>query len=158
MSTRWLTPPPLPRTVRRRTQCGAPLPHAGPHPPTPLVPPPPQAADRLLLITDAAPLASRAPAAAAGAFGEIGGAGGGGAADAAAGGAANDLSVLHVPLPAHYCAANWPAVHAAASAHGGDVAVSGRRGLAVYSRHAERWRLFGDVTQVRRIAARARAD
>lgn len=60
---------------------------------------------------------------------------------------AKDLFTLHVPLPASYCTANWPIVHAAMSVTG-DVAVSGRRGLAVYSQRGGRWKLFGDVSQV----------
>ncbi|KAI8463229.1 MAG: hypothetical protein J3K34DRAFT_462531 [Monoraphidium minutum] len=115
-----------------------------------------QGADRILLITDTAPLAGRALASGAAAFGPAGAGGdSAAAAAAAAGGAANDLSVLHVPLPAGYAAANWPLVHAAASADGGDVAVSGRRGLAVFSVAAGRWRLFGDVSHERRVAAAA---
>ncbi len=101
-----------------------------------------QAADRLLLISESASMSRPLWRDAAS------GADASAAAVAAGGGAANDLAVTHAPLPASYCAANWPLVHAAASPSGGDVAVSGRRGLAVYSRHAERWRLFGDVSQV----------
>jgi hypothetical protein len=115
-------------------------------------------ADRLLLIADAAPAAAARPLwAREDDFGGPGGPGGSGAPGGGGGGGAgdggNDLAVLHVPLPAGYVAANWPLVHAAVSPGGGDVAVSGRRGLAVYSRRGERWRLFGDVSQERRVAA-----
>jgi hypothetical protein len=64
---------------------------------------------------------------------------------------ANDLAVHHVLLPTAYLASNWPLSHAAVSANGLDIAVAGRQGLALYSRQAERWRLFGDVSQERRV-------
>ncbi|KIY91851.1 hypothetical protein MNEG_16112, partial [Monoraphidium neglectum] len=116
-----------------------------------------QAADRLLLISEAQPLSRplwqpSGPAAFRASMAGADEPGGSGAGGAGGGGAANDLSAFHVPLPAGYVAAGWPLVHAAASASGADVAVSGRRGLAVYGRHAERWRLFGDVTQERRVS------
>ncbi len=40
--------------------------------------------------------------------------------------------------PGQYLAANWPIAHAAVSANGANLAVAGRRGLAVYSRLSER--------------------
>ncbi len=64
---------------------------------------------------------------------------------------ANDLAVHHVLLPTTYLASNWPLTHAAVSANGLDIAVAGRQGLALYSRQTERWRLFGDVSQERRV-------
>jgi hypothetical protein len=104
----------------------------------------------------------------------------------------SDLSVAHVPLPHSYISTNWPVTHAAVSGSGMDMAVAGRRGLALYSRASDRcareldpllmnlhssvdlwwtwgpigecpsltpwlprWRLFGDVSQERRIACRA---
>ncbi|GBF93019.1 hypothetical protein Rsub_05630 [Raphidocelis subcapitata] len=108
-----------------------------------------QAADRLLLISNAAPR-NRAHDGS-----DVAGPGSGAASGPGAGEGegANDLAAVHVPLPASYLAANWPLVHAAASPSGGDVAVSGRRGLAVYSRRTERWRLFGNVSQERRVSA-----
>lgn len=42
-------------------------------------------------------------------------------------------------------------MHAAISQDRQDIAVAGTRGLAVYSRRARRWRLFGDATQERSI-------
>lgn len=42
-------------------------------------------------------------------------------------------------------------MHAAISKDRQDIAVAGTRGLAVYSRRARRWRLFGDATQERLI-------
>jgi hypothetical protein len=47
-----------------------------------------------------------------------------------------------------------PQVHAALSQDCADVAVAGSRGLAVYSRRARRWRLFGDATQERSLRVR----
>lgn len=45
-------------------------------------------------------------------------------------------------------------MHAAISQDRADVAVAGTRGLAVYSRRARRWRLFGDATQERGLRVR----
>jgi hypothetical protein len=57
-----------------------------------------------------------------------------------------------VQADARYLAGgNWPVRHAAVSADGGQLAVAGRRGLAVYSAGRGQWRLFGDVTQERRV-------
>ena len=42
-------------------------------------------------------------------------------------------------------------MHAAISQDRQEIAVAGTRGLAVYSRRARRWRLFGDATQERLI-------
>lgn len=58
-----------------------------------------------------------------------------------------DLIVQHLKPPPAYVAANWPLQHAALSSDGIDLAVAGRRGLALYSRRSARWRLFGDVSQ-----------
>ncbi|KAI8472364.1 MAG: RIC1-domain-containing protein [Monoraphidium minutum] len=112
-----------------------------------------QAADRLLLISEAAPLSrplwhATSDALRTSIAGPEDAAAAAAAAAGGGGGAGSDLGVVHVPLPAGYAAANWPLVHAAASAAGGDVAVSGRRGLALYCRRAERWRLFGDERRV----------
>ncbi len=63
----------------------------------------------------------------------------------------SDLTVHHVQLPVSYLNSNWPLTHAAVSSNGMDIAVAGRQGLALYSRQSERWRLFGDVSQERRI-------
>ena len=61
----------------------------------------------------------------------------------------SDLDIRHLKPPASYVAANWPLVHAALSPDGVDIAVAGRRGLALYSRRSARWRLFGDVSHER---------
>ncbi|KAL4420208.1 hypothetical protein ABPG77_011424, partial [Micractinium sp. CCAP 211/92] len=103
-----------------------------------------QAADRILLITEArqAPNpALRLPTAAAASGGEQ--------SDAEAAGARPDLVLQHVKLPQHYIDAAYPLLHAAISQDRADVAVAGTRGLAIYSRRARRWRLFGDATQER---------
>jgi len=116
-----------------------------------------QADDRLLLITEGNEAAGGAAAGlAAGArrgAAESGGGGGGRAPPQAA-----DLGVVHLRLPAQYLAANWPLSHAALSADGMDIAVSGRHGLALYSRRSARWRLFGDVSQEREIAVHVRPE
>jgi len=62
-----------------------------------------------------------------------------------------DLSVHHLKPPAAYVAANWPLQHAALSPDGVDVAVAGKRGLALYSRRSARWRLFGDVSHEKEL-------
>ena len=54
--------------------------------------------------------------------------------------------------PHQYIAANWPLQHAALSSDGVDIAVAGRRGLALFSRRSARWRLFGDVSQEKGLA------
>ena len=68
------------------------------------------------------------------------------------GGLGNDLVVCHIALPFHYINTNWPLMHTAISPNGMDVAVAGRRGLALYSRAADKWRLFGDVSQERQVS------
>jgi RAB6A-GEF complex partner protein 1 len=60
--------------------------------------------------------------------------------------------VHHLRPPAAYLAANWPLRHAALSADGGDLAVAGRHGLALFARRSGRWRLFGDISQERSLA------
>ncbi|KAF5828401.1 hypothetical protein DUNSADRAFT_17671 [Dunaliella salina] len=66
----------------------------------------------------------------------------------------SDLLTSHMMLPQQYIASNWPVVHVAVSSSGIDMAVAGQRGLALYSRLTDRWRLFGDVSQERRISCR----
>ncbi|KAL4448516.1 hypothetical protein ABPG75_005735 [Micractinium tetrahymenae] len=105
-----------------------------------------QAADRILLITEARQTANpalRLPAAAAAASREQ--------SEAEAAGARPDLVLQHVKLPQQYIDAAYPLLHAAISQDRADVAVAGTRGLAVYSRRARRWRLFGDATQERSL-------
>jgi hypothetical protein len=101
-----------------------------------------QASDRLLLITEA--LSSTGPAS------FLASGMGGSDPSEAAGGSSSDLHVHHVLLPAAYLAANWPLQHVAVSPCGGDIAAAGLRGLVVYNRKQERWRMFGEVMQVRR--------
>jgi hypothetical protein len=73
---------------------------------------------------------------------------GGSDAQEAAGGSTSDLHVHHVLLPAAYLAANWPLRYVAISPCGSDIAAAGARGLVVYNRKQERWRMFGEVLQV----------
>ncbi|KAG1677057.1 hypothetical protein FOA52_001227 [Chlamydomonas sp. UWO 241] len=81
--------------------------------------------------------------------------GGGGADEAPT--ANNLLTISHVPLPLSYLTPNWPLVRAAVSPNGMDVAVAAQRGLALYSRASNRWRLFGDVSQERQVSCQALA-
>lgn len=99
-----------------------------------------QAADRLLLITEA--LTSTGPSSFLAA-----GMGGSDPQDAA-GSSTSDLHVHHVLLPAAYLAANWPLRYVAISPCGSDITAAGARGLVVYNRKQERWRMFGEVLQV----------
>ena len=64
----------------------------------------------------------------------------------------SDLKVHHLKPPSSYVAANWPLQNAALSPDGVDIAVAGRRGLALYSRRSSHWRLFGDVSQEKELA------
>ncbi|KAL1129706.1 hypothetical protein AAG570_012650 [Ranatra chinensis] len=52
-----------------------------------------------------------------------------------------------VPLPSAYSATNWPIRYTAIDNDGGRLAVAGRAGLAHYSLHTHRWKLFGNETQ-----------
>jgi hypothetical protein len=101
-----------------------------------------QAADRLLLVTEA--LTGSGPGSS---FAAAGSMAGHDPNDSAAG-SGSDLHVHHVPLPAAYLAANWPLQHVAVSGCGADIAAAGRQGLALFNRRQEKWRLFGDVSQV----------
>ncbi|CAN0154384.1 unnamed protein product, partial [Hapterophycus canaliculatus] len=53
-------------------------------------------------------------------------------------------------LPVHpgYLSSNAPLRHVSTSRAGTYVAVAGSKGLAVYSRPTNRWRLFGNIEQV----------
>jgi hypothetical protein len=121
------------------------------------------AADRLLLIEDAAGGASAAASGVGGAGAAAGllavsaadDDGRGGGDDAGGGGP--ELALRHAPLPPAYLDAAWPLRLAAASPDGADVAAAGARGLAVFSRAARRWRLFGDALQERALRVRALA-
>jgi hypothetical protein len=67
-------------------------------------------------------------------------------------------SAFPFPLsPAAFLLLPHPQLHSAISQDGADVAVAGTRGLAVYSRRARRWRLFGDATQERSLRVGAAA-
>ena len=107
-----------------------------------------QAHDRLLLITEATPATSGNSSLITAALAGLDPAE---AAAAAAG--SSDLALHHVPLPAAYVNANWPLSYAAISRSGLDIAAACRRGLALYNRKSERWRLFGDISQERRVRA-----
>jgi hypothetical protein len=50
-----------------------------------------------------------------------------------------------------YIADNWPVLHVAASDDGADIAVAGRKGVALYNLRSRRWRVFGDVSQERAV-------
>eukprot|EP00775_Hariotina_reticulata_P009131 gene9131-9299_t len=89
-----------------------------------------QAADRLLLVTEA--LTSSGP----GSFLAAGWSSND-PSDAAAG-SGSDLKVHHVLLPAVYTAANWPLQHVAISSCGHDIAAAGKQGLVVYNRQQEK--------------------
>lgn len=47
--------------------------------------------------------------------------------------------MTHVQLPHLYITSNWPLQHVALSESGADIAVAGRRGLALYNRPTEKW-------------------
>lgn len=61
------------------------------------------------------------------------------------------LGVQHIRVPQQYVVARYPLTHASISPDGLDIAVAGTRGLGLYSRRSNRWRLFGDVSQEREI-------
>ena len=61
------------------------------------------------------------------------------------------LRVHHIRVPQQYIVARYPLTHASISPDGMDIAVAGTRGLGLYSRRSNRWRLFGDVSQEREI-------
>ena len=61
------------------------------------------------------------------------------------------LGVHHIRVPQQYIVARYPLTHASISPDGMDIAVAGTRGLGLYSRRSNRWRLFGDVSQEREI-------
>lgn len=58
------------------------------------------------------------------------------------------LPPLHCQVHPGYLASNAPLRHVSTSRAGTYVAVAGSRGLAVYSRPTNRWRLFGNIEQV----------
>lgn len=68
----------------------------------------------------------------------------------------SDLTVHHLKPPSSYVAANWPLQNAAMSPDGVDIAVAGRRGLALFSRRSSRWRLFGDISHEKELAVHVR--
>ncbi|PSC67405.1 Quino amine beta chain-like RIC1-like guanyl-nucleotide exchange factor [Micractinium conductrix] len=108
-----------------------------------------QAADRLLLVTEARQAVNpelRLPATP-----------GSEASEAEAAGVRPDLVLQHVKLPQQYVDTAYPLLHAAISQDRADVAVAGTQGLAVYSRRARRWRLFGDATQERSLTVQSLA-
>ncbi|GMH38535.1 hypothetical protein BSKO_06419 [Bryopsis sp. KO-2023] len=62
-----------------------------------------------------------------------------------------DLVVRHILVPQHYILENWPIQLVSMSPDGGDIAVAGQQGMAMFSRRSERWRLFGDVGQEKAV-------
>ncbi|XP_030375352.1 guanine nucleotide exchange factor subunit Rich isoform X2 [Scaptodrosophila lebanonensis] len=54
-------------------------------------------------------------------------------------------TLLQIPL--NYAATNWPIRYAAIDALGLHLAVAGRTGLAHYSIHSKKWKLFGNESQ-----------
>ena len=61
------------------------------------------------------------------------------------------LGVHHIRVPQQYIMTRYPLTHASISPDGMDIAVAGTRGLGLYSRRSNRWRLFGDVSQEKEI-------
>lgn len=89
--------------------------------------------DRLLLINEPASLSNSASPSCMHPAASMDGGGFAGNAEAAeASSSGVDLIVQHVPVPQQYISLNWPIRHAAVSASGQDIAVSGARGLAIY--------------------------
>lgn len=65
----------------------------------------------------------------------------------------SDLLVRHILAPQDYILDNWPLRLIAVSNDSGDIAVAGEKGLALFSRRNEKWKLFGDISQERAIRA-----
>lgn len=73
--------------------------------------------------------------------------------DAAAGDQSqSNLGLRHILLPQSYIADNWPVMLTSKSPDGADIAVAGKRGLAIFSRRSEKWKLFGDLAQERAVS------
>lgn len=63
----------------------------------------------------------------------------------------SDLAVRHILAPQNYLIENWPIAVTSVSPDSSDIAVAGSRGLALFSRRSEKWKLFGDVAQERAV-------
>ncbi|KAK9831279.1 hypothetical protein WJX74_010194 [Apatococcus lobatus] len=107
-----------------------------------------QAADRLLMITEASASAAQRDMAGSTSFAQLNG------PPEPSNAATSDLTVHHLRVPQQYISANYPIAHAAMSPDGVDIAVAGSKGLALYSRRSLKWRLFGDVSQERAFSVR----
>jgi len=66
-----------------------------------------------------------------------------------------NLQVRHLLVPQSYIASNWPVRHVACSEDGADIAVAGSTGICLYNRRSQKWRVFGDVSQERKVKAEA---
>jgi len=64
----------------------------------------------------------------------------------------SQLIVRHVLAPQEYITDNWPIKTTAVSSDGSEIVVAGSRGLALYNRSGDKWRLFGDVNQERALS------
>lgn len=54
---------------------------------------------------------------------------------------------LVVQVPTSYLASNWPLRYCASDRSGGNLAVAGKYGFALYSTGTRKWKLFGNETQ-----------
>lgn len=61
------------------------------------------------------------------------------------------VSTRHVKVPQQYLDNAYPVKKASISFSGNDVAIAGSKGIAVYQSLINKWRLFGDVSQEKKI-------
>lgn len=54
-----------------------------------------------------------------------------------------------VQIPLSYLSGNYPIQYVSVSEDGKQIAVAGRYGCILYNRQMRRWRMFGDMNQVR---------
>jgi WD40 repeat protein len=66
----------------------------------------------------------------------------------------SEIAWRHLPIPQSYLASSWPIEHAAVSRDGSQLAIAGKRGLALYNTTTTRWKLFGDEREERRVECR----
>jgi hypothetical protein len=66
----------------------------------------------------------------------------------------SEIAWRHLPIPQSYLASSWPIEHAAVSRDGSQLAIAGKRGLALYNTATTRWKLFGDEREERRVVCR----
>jgi len=62
-----------------------------------------------------------------------------------------EYTVHHVRIPNQYAENSYPIRSASVNPAGTDIVIAGRRGFGVYQMKQGRWRLFGDVSQERRL-------